>query len=44
MERKIYVVKGPLFEKNIRNAQIYLLEIAKRYVEEGKYPVKEDEK
>lgn len=40
MKRKITVIKGPMFEQTKQNAQSYVLEIAKKYVDQGKYPNK----
>ncbi len=40
MDLKINVIKGPMFEKNIKEAQVYLAKIIKRKLDEGKYPTK----
>lgn len=40
MKRKITIIKGPLFNQTKQSAQLYVLEIAKKYVDQGKYTSK----
>ncbi|MED4922092.1 hypothetical protein AABM27_01635 [Heyndrickxia faecalis] len=42
MKRTITIIEGPLSAKTKTDAQVYLLKIAKRNIEQGKYKPKQD--